>query len=325
LFKNILHRENGAAAVVAAIAFTAMLAVCGLVIDLGSAYIQESTTQNTADAAAYAGATILPAAVDDDEQIQLVKDTVKEYVIKNGFNEGCIETVELEDIYDGNYYGVRVKLKKEVSYGFGSIIGVDATTVKKTAKVKLDPVTSSTSVAPLGIEVSRLSQAMEENQCQHIVIKYGSGDSTEGFFGALDLDGMQGGGAQDFASWLAFGYNGVLNVGDILPIEPGNMATPTYDAFTTRFNQCTHYIGSGGCTAEHFEADCPRVVTLIVYNFIDSKNIEVVGFISFVLEGINEDGEIIASRVTLQTDEGDTDGNLGGINDYGIYRARLVE
>lgn len=323
--KKFWHCENGSITVIAAIAFTLIVAICGLVIDVGSAYIQESTTQNTADAAAYAAGTMLPAAFDDDIKIQQVKTTAINYVVKNGFEVQCVESVELEDVYDGKYYGVRVKLKKEVSYDFGAIFGVSNTTVKKSAKVCLEPVTSSTAVAPLGIESGRLTQVLAENQGQHLVIKYGAGDGTQGSFGALDLDGMQGGGAQDFENWLAFGYSGVLHTGDILPVESGNMATPTYQAFMTRFNQCTHYIGSGGCNTEHFEADCPRVITLIVYDIVDSKNIKVIGFTSFVLEGMNENGEIIASKVSFQAYEGDTGGSIGGVNDYGVYRARLVE
>lgn len=325
MLKKIWRREDGYISVIAALAFTMILAMCGLVIDLGSAYVQESATQNTADAAAYAAGTMLPAAVNDDAQIQQVKNTVQEYVIKNGFTPECIETVELQDIYDGKYYGVRIMLKREVSHSFGAIFGTSSVTVQKRAKVCLEPVISSTAVAPLGIEAGRLTQALVENQGQHLIIKYGAGDGTEGSFGALDLDGIQGGGAQDFENWLAFGYNGVLKAGDVLPVESGNMATPTYNAFMTRFNQCTHYLGQGGCNAEHFETDCPRVVTLIVYNLMDSKDIQVTGFISFVLEGINANGEIIASKVTFQANEGDTGGGIGGASDYGIYRARLVE
>lgn len=325
MLKRFLNREDGATAVIAAVAFTLIVAICGLVIDLGSTYVEQSATQNTADAAAYAAGTLLPTPVNDESRFQQVKNTVLEYVVKNGFAPECVETVQLEDVYEGKYYGVRVKLKREVAYNFGAIFGTNSVTVNKSAKVKLEPVSSSSAVAPLGIEAGRLTLALAENQGQHLIIKYGAGDSTEGSFGALDLDGIQGGGAQDFQNWLAFGYNGVLNAGDILPVETGNMATPTYDAFMTRFNLCTHYIGQGGCNAEHFDPDCPRIVTLIVYTLADSKNIQVKGFISFVLEGINVNGEIIASKITFQANEGDTAGAIGGENDYGIYRARLVE
>ena len=323
--KKLWHHEDGAVAIIAAVAFIFLAAVSGLVVDMGTAYMEASACQNAADAAAYAAGTALPVNVSDDTRVQQVKDMAMNYAQKNGFDSSCVESVELETVVDGKYYGVRVCLTTEVSYGFGPIVGINGTTITKSAKVELEPVTSSTAVVPLGIEKDRLATVISETQGTNVIIKYDGGDGTEGFYGALDLDGVKGGGAQDFASWLAFGYNGTLYIGDVLPIEPGNMADPTIDAFLTRYNQCTHYTSQGGCNAEHFDPDCPRVVILIVYTFVDSKTVKVEGFAPFVLEGVNGNGEIVASMVTFQTQEGETSGVLGGTGDYGIYRARLVE
>ncbi len=320
---KIWKREDGAITVVAAIVFVAVLAFSGLVVDLGSAYMQESATQNAADAAAFAVSSILPIAVDDADKIQQATQIAAEYAQKNGI--GNVESVTLEDSVGGKYYSVRVSLTDEVSYYFGPIVGIDGTTVTKAAKVKLETVSSTTGAVPLGIETSRLDEALLETGGQDLVIKYGGGGGTEGFFGALDLDGVKGGGAQDFESWLCFGYDGVLRVGDILPVEPGNMSGPTTDAFVTRYTQCTHFPSQGGCTVEHFDPNCPRVVLIIVYTTAGNKQIQVEGFAPFVLEGLNGNGEIVASKVDLHVQSGEIGGVPGGAGDYGIYRARLVE
>lgn len=323
--RKIWRQETGSTAVMAAVVFAIVLAMSGMVVDLGRAYIEQSSLQNAMDSAAYAASTVLPVSVNDTAAIQSVIDKANEYVQKNGYDTGIVTSVDLEDIYAGKYYGVRVNATTEIQYYFGPIVGINGTALYKRAKTKLEPITSSTNVVPLGIEISRLAQIKSENNGLHLVVKYGGGGGDTGFFGALDLDGVRGGGAKDFESWLAFGYGATLYMDDVLPTESGNMAGPTADAFTTRYSQCTHFSGQGGCTLDHFEPDCSRVVTMLVYSMVGSKSVKVEGFVPFILEGINGNGEIIASMISLQTPEGETDGTLGGTGDYGIYKSKLVE
>jgi Flp pilus assembly protein TadG len=323
--KKIFKEESGSAVVLAAVALIVVLSVSGLVIDLGQAYVEAGNVQTAADSAALAACMQLPVSLSDSSAIQQVQATALEYVQKNGFDPSAVLSVELTDVYSGKYYGVKVNLVSNVPYYFGPIIGIDAATVHKSAKSLLNPVTSTDAAVPLGIETGRLSTVITECQGQHVIIKYGGGDGSGSFFGALDLDGVKGGGARDFETWLTFGYGGELTSGTVLPIEPGNMAGPTTSAFLTRYNQCTHFPGQGGCTLDHFENDCPRVVTLIAYTMVDSSSVRVEGFVPFVLESANGYGEIVASMVTMLTNEGQTDGILAGTGDYGIYKVRLAE
>ncbi len=323
--KKVLKEENGSVVVLAAVALIIVLSVSGLVIDLGQAYVEAGNVQTAADSAALAAGMQLPVSLSDSSAIQQVQLTALEYVQKNGFDPSIVLSVELTDVYSDKYYGVKVNLSSNVPYYFGPIIGIDDTTVYKSAKTLLTPVTSTDAAVPLGIETGRLSTVLTECQGQHVIIKYGGGDGSGSFFGALDLDGVKGGGAKDFESWLAFGYGGELISGTVLPIEPGNMAGPTTSAFLTRYNQCTHFPGQGGCTIDHFENDCPRVITIIAYTMVNSSSVKVEGFIPFVLESANGYGEIVASKVTLLTNDGQAAGSLGGTGDYGIYKVRLVE
>lgn len=317
--------EKGSAAVIGAVALTVMLCVSATVIDLGQAYVKSGDLQTAADSAALAAGMLLPVSTDDVQAVQRVRETALEYVQKNGFETDDVLSVDLTDVYSGRYCGVKVSLSGEIPYYFAPIVGIYSSTVSKSAKSLLKPVTSSDAAVPLGIEIGRLATVIAECQGQHLIVKYGGGGGSGGFFGALDLDGVKGGGAKDFETWLAFGYGDVLLAGAILPVEPGNMAGPTTSAFTIQYNQCTHFPEQGGCTAEHFNSECPRVVTLIVYTMIDSKNVRVDGFVPFVLESVNGNGEIVASMVTMHTQEGNTDGSLGGVGDYGIYKVRLAE
>jgi Flp pilus assembly protein TadG len=323
--KKIFKEESGSAVVLAAVALIVVLSVSGLVIDLGQAYVEASNVQTAADSAALAAGMQLPVSLSDSCAIEQVQLTALEYVQKNGLDPSAVLSVELTDVYEGKYYGVKVNLVSNVPYYFGPIIGIDNAAVNKSAKSLLVPVTSTDAAVPLGIETGRLSTVITDCQGQHVTIKYGGGDSDGSFFGALDLDGVKGGGAKDFESWLAFGYGDDLTSGTVLPIEPGNMAGPTTSAFLVRFNQCTHFPGQGGCTVDHFQNDCPRVITIIAFTMVNSSSVKVEGFVPFVLESANGYGEVVASMVTMLTNEGQADGVLGGAGDYGIYKVRLAE
>lgn len=323
--KKIFKNEKGSTAIIAAVAFVVVAAVCGLVVDLGTVYIHGSSMQNAADAAVYAIAPNLPLSVTDTDGIQNVQSTAETYLTRNEIDSDCIQGIELSDIVNGKYTSARVVVNDQVFYNFGPIVGVEGADVTKSAKVRLEAATSSTKMVPLGIHADQYSDAIGTNYAQDVVVKYGGGDGDTGFFGAIDLDGVKGGGAKDFASWLAFGYDGTLNIGEVLPVESGNMSGPTETAFTTRYSQCTHFPSQGGCTPEHYEAECPRVIYLIIYTMPSNKEVQIEGFVPFVLGGINSNGEITASHVDVSVNFGDSEEIDAGNIDYGLFRIRLVE
>ena len=230
--KGLWRREDGAVGVLAAVAFTMVVVLCGLVVDMGLAYIQSGKTQNAADASAQAAGTLLPVAVSDTAGQQRIRTFVEEYAVKNGMKEDSVQAVEFQNIVDGSYTGVRVSLSRDVAYHFGPIVGIQGTTVTKSAKVLLEPATSSTAVVPLGIDATSFAQMKQTGKTQNIVVKFGGGDGTEGFSRRAGSGWRQGRAApEDFYTWLAFGYGGTLHVGDVLPVEPGNMAGPTNHVF----------------------------------------------------------------------------------------------
>jgi len=323
--KSIFNKgKRGNISVIAAVSFAVVLVLCGLVIDIGSAYRQAAVLQTAADSSSIAASSLLPVSILNVSKITAVKARAREYALKNGVDSGEIEDITLGGVISGYYTTVEVSLNREVDYMFGRIAGIDGTVISKESKAQVQSVKSSTEMVPLGIEKSSLANAVLMNNAQNVVVKYGAGDSTTGWFGAIDLDGVKGGGAKDYATWLAYGYDGVINTGDFLFMENGNMAGPTQTAFTIRYNQCTHFSGQGGCTVDHFDPDCPRVVYLIVYEQISTSSLKVVGFSPFVLVGTNKDAEIIASHVNVQTSEGTTV-PVDAVNiNFGLFKSRLI-
>lgn len=323
-FSNLIKNEKGSTIVFVAMTVTVLIAFASLVIDLGGAYFETSNAQNIADAVAYSAGRQLPVDASSATALDAIRQTAKYYASKNGYTTLSDDDILLGGVSNGKYTRLTIAVTKSKPLYFAQIIGMQSVTVTRKATAAVTPVSSLDDMLPLGIEKSALQAAIQNGKTQHIVLKYGGGGGDTGFFGALDLDGVKGGGAKDFATWLAFGYDGVLHVGDVLPIESGNMAESTNTALAARYIQCTHYQSSGGCCADHYVLDCPRVVRVIVLERINNSYIRIDGFAAFVLEDIGGNGEVIGSYIDTDVVGGNYDDG-GTSSDFGIYNLRLVE
>jgi len=235
------------------------------------------------------------------------------------------QEVTLEDLVNGKYTSVRVNIPCVVALSFAKVVGIDTITISRSAKTSITPTTQISGAAPLAVEMSQLSSAIANNNTEHIYLKYGAGDGTEGSYGAIDLDGVQGGGASDFSNWLQFGYNGIIKIGeDLLPVEKGNMSGPTASAVTQRYNACTHFQDEGGCTAEHYDPSCPRMLKILVVEKVGSTNVKVKGFAVFVLEGeADTNGEVLGSYIKSLEPGNITQDTNWGTTEFGVYNLGL--
>ncbi len=323
LFKKIFANEKGQSAIIAGIAIFMVIAIGALALDIGLVHIQSSREQTAADAAALAGATLLPVSDTDANAQTKVKALAREYAVKNGIpNEDVLdEKIVLGDEKDNNYTSVRVELKSEVGFGFARVLGFVKTDVTKAAKAQVKPAVSSSDMVPLGVDKKEFGSKKLVN----FVVKEGGGNGETGFYGALDLDQLKGGGAKDYEQWLAYGYGGYLETGMILPVEPGNMAGPTYRAFSLRYGSCPH---TPKCSSGGYETDCPRVVIIVVYevsgkNPNNVKTVKIVGFAPFILEQQEDKDEIICTQIgEVFTQDGESSENAPA---YGLYKITLVE
>lgn len=333
-FLHRLGREEGGSVLVLVAGFmTVALLLGALAVDLGCLYVRSGQVQTAADAAVLAAGRLLPIASNDTAGKQKITAIAAEYLQKNG---SC--PLENYEFYfdgpkpkcgsSGSLTTFGVKVRGSVSTSFAPVIGIHTLPFTKTAEVKTMVCVRLSDVVPLGVEHAKLSACLAAGIREHITLKYGSkGDNSlpSGSFGAIDLDGVNGGGANDYRTWLAYGYQGQLAVGSILPVESGNMAGPTSQAFTTRFSQCTHFPGQGGCTLRHYVASCPRVIKVPVVEYQGKKNVCVTGFAAFVLEGqpCGMKDAITGSyvdMVTLGSAGGDPSGTA---KDFGVYSLML--
>lgn len=326
-FKNLGKAEEGASVVVVALTFTFLIAVLALVIDFGMAYYKAGEVQNAADASVLAGASLLPVDVQDAPGILVIKDMVAEYASKNGFIIENYEDIVLGSENEGRYTTVNVTLRNEERTYFSKLFGLDNISLSRSAKAKIAPAERVGGTVPFGIKENVLKDHLESGYTQNIALKFGGGGGDTGDFGAINLDGVRGGGANDVEMWLTYGYEPSLTAGeDVFPVETGAMVGPINNAIETRYNSCTHYPENGGCTFDQFHPDCPRVLIVLVVENVSKHHVIIKGFAAFVLEPLMGDGHVYGSLINL-TVPGvvSRDIELGDYEDYGLYNVLLID
>ena len=138
------HRrgQQGQALVVAMLAFTALLAMCGLVVDAGNAFAQQRGTQNAADSAALAGATVMVENLggspkNDADVLTAVEASVSSnhstlssawYVDWNGANVGTVGQATSGAI-PSTAAGVHVRGDRTFSTYISGILGINSLNV----------------------------------------------------------------------------------------------------------------------------------------------------------------------------------------------------
>ena len=297
---KILKQETGAVIVLVALMMTVFLGSLALVIDVGSLYLEKNRLQKMADAAVLAGAQELPASFDR------AQTAVAQTITMNGgkpsnFHVSTNETntvLEVTGTVTGKLY-------------FAKLFGVDDPDLSATAKVTLHSLTSGKGAIPLGI-----SKTQNLAFGTHQVLKVS--ESASGNFGAIALTGP---GAKLFETDLTNGYDFELKVNDILNTETGKMASPTVRAVQNRVNKCPQ------ATYDNYAPDCARLVLIPVIEPVDIssnqiKQVKVVGFATFFLEGVSStnEGAEVSGRFVQFTKEG---GNSQIQPNYGTYGMKL--
>lgn len=129
--KNYLKNREGQVVILAAIIMVGIIALMGLIIDVGFLYSERAKIQTACDAAALAGALKLP----DTYQADI---TAKYYAELNGFKDGTdgvvVTTVLNPDGMHPDWF--RVIIQKPVKHFFMPVIGYKSTTVSAFATAR---------------------------------------------------------------------------------------------------------------------------------------------------------------------------------------------
>lgn len=305
---RLLGNERGTASVLVAAGLVVLVGFLALVSDAGLLFINRARVVNALDSAVLAGVQELPGSP------AKAVETAQEYAEANG-----LPTEECHFSVADDFYSISGEAQRPVGFFFARVLGMSEGQVKGHAAARIRPVSACRGIVPFGVREDNYSFG------QMVTLKEGAGEGPyHGWFGALRLGGN---GACVYENNVKYGYNGRIEVGDIIPIEAGNMSGPTKRAIAYRINQCQH---CPRCSADSYVEGCSRVLIVPIIRFADCNpaghpfTVEVVGFAAFLVNrytGSGQDNEVEGAfiRYVLSADDS------SGAGDYGLYSGELYE
>jgi len=303
--------ERGQAIVLMTLSLVVIMGMAALVLDVGNWYHTKRRLQGTADAAALAGAQLLP---NDPSGAQSQALT---YADKNGgdvagANITVISTVAPNDT-------ISVRARRTDPGIFSGILGIASADIDARAKARVGPPTKARYVAPMVVD------------CDHPLIHNCNGDSTPDFlvnttmdydpmgapgaYGMLNLGGDQNPGSSEEAQWILHGFDKYLGLGDYRS-DPGAKFSSSniQDALHDRLG---------------------TVLLFPVYRVLDGTGqnavYEIIGWIGFHLTAYEVHGnnavlhgyftEFIAQGILASTGGGES----GPSSSFGVKSIQLIE
>jgi len=304
IWQRRLSEEQGVVAILVAVMMTAIIGLAALSTDVGLLYVERQRLSTAADAAALAGAHLLPEAPD------VAVSTAKTYLQRNNLDPTAAQVKVSE-----NRRQLSVSVNSTVSMTFARITGTSSVALSGSATAVTENLSGYIGAAPLG--VARADWLLGDV----VNLKMGSSTGTvsPGNYGALALGKS---GASMYEQNLRYGYDDWIRLNDWLDTETGNMAGPTVRAVQYRISQDPY------ATYSAYNRRSPRLVAVpILENFtVNGKGqVHVVGFAMFFLEEAIDQGadkgEVIGRFVRFVA-EGEASSSAP---DFGLYSTKLKQ
>ena len=205
------RNERGQTLVLTVLALVVLLGMAAMVLDVGAWFHQKRHLQATADAAALAGAQLLP---DDPAGAQAQAVT---YGDKNdGGVAGANVTISSSRAANDT---IAVKAKKTNDGIFSRVLGITSVDIAATAKARVGAPQQALHVAPMVVSCGHeLIQNCDSNNVPKFRVRTTLNFDpmgAPGAFGMLNLDGQSGTvGSSDEAAWILTGFDKYLGLGN---------------------------------------------------------------------------------------------------------------
>ena len=319
--------EQGQALVLIVVFMFVLLGMCGLAIDVGLWYQDKRAVQASADAAALAGASVLPVS-------WATAQTTANNEYTTNKKAGDTVTISNATTLTSND-SVKVTVQRTSPSFFAKLLGKNSVTVRASATATVKSITTLASnfdVMPWAV----MKTTFQLGQAYPIYT-----DNSSSNNGAVSLPYQNGincptpNGANPYRDEISGALNACsIQVGQALDLKPGQNAGPTAQGLNTRitswkpFNQVVQLIGNNTYTI--LEPSSKQLVLIPVVTNMQggtiwpngASQVKVVGFAWFVIESCgdpahpsycaNNDGKEVNGRfVNIQ----DTDPS----NDLGAY------
>ena len=205
-----LRDERGQAFVLATLMITMLLGMGAFVLDVGSWYRTQRRLQGTADAAALAGAQMLPNSASN------AVSTAQSYADKNGGDVAGADIVVTSKWQTNDT--IAVKAAKTDPGIFSKILSIDSANISASAKARVGPPHDALHVAPMVVfcDHSLIKNCHNDHAPEFNVLTHLDYDDmgAPGAFGMLNLDGEQGTvGTSKEAAWIQKGFDKYLPTG----------------------------------------------------------------------------------------------------------------
>jgi putative Flp pilus-assembly TadE/G-like protein len=203
--------ESGQAIVLMTLSLVVIMGMAAFVIDAGSWYHTKRRLQGTADAAALAGAQLLPTNSSGAQSQALT------YAGKNGGNVLGADIAVTSTVFQNDT--ISVKARKTDPGIFSGILGIGSVNIDARAKVRVGPPQQARYVAPM---VVSCGHSLIQNCNLDHVPRYNVQTKMDfdkmgapGAFGMLNLSGGNGTpGTSEEADWILKGFDKYLGLGD---------------------------------------------------------------------------------------------------------------
>ncbi len=202
--------ESGQAIVLMTLSLVVIMGMAAFVIDVGSWYHTKRRLQGTADAAALAGAQLLPTNSSGAQSQALT------YANKNGGNVAGADISVTSTVFQNDT--ISVKAKKTDAGIFSGILGIASANIDARAKARVGPPAAARYVAPMVVScnhdlIQNCGLDHEPTFGEQTTMKFDP-MGAPGAFGMLNLSGENGTpGTSEEADWILKGFDKYLEPG----------------------------------------------------------------------------------------------------------------
>jgi hypothetical protein len=302
VIRRMIKGQNGSSLVLVGMAMAGLLAMTGLVVDLGGVFVAQTQLQKAANAAALSAAQELTHS--ESAVSTIITEVLAQHEEIDSFKE---QTIEMD-------HKVTVRLERPVQLAFSTLFGWKEKLVEVEATAELASMGRASGVAPLGIDDS-----IPLLFGTSYTLKVDQTESDTGNFGILALGGP---GASTYEQNLKDGYQSEITIGDILETQTGNIVGKTKSGVQARIQNCPYPV------EETYHRDCERVILIPVYKPYNQhsnqlKTVKVTGFAYFyITDPVDDHDKTIKGIFIKRAGTGYTHPDA---EDKGAYTIRLTE
>ncbi len=344
--RNQWRSERGQVLVLAAVSMVVVIGFTALAVDGGYLYFRHTRLQDAVDAAALAAAIDLGS--DNGDKVKSFEEAM-DNMAENGFtvsnrnNKTFTANVSLGDetgtvavafVQGGKKVvnEVRVEVSLETTLFFSRVFGKSKTPVGAMAAVMIGQAAEQTgNLLPIAFFDGEYERGVQ------YPMSLDPQDNNKGNFCFLQF----GNNSSDFQDHLEHGYDGTLEIGQLVNTYPGGVTGPVYKLIDGmknpgpedsrgRIYKCEmHVTCSETCTAAEHSVNCPRVVIVPVIDKQDflgvngKGKVPIVGFARFFIQDYRKEGSIHHIEGTFL--ERVDPASISGTSSFTIQAVRLIK